>query len=129
MPRARSRQRVAQRFCLFRQAIAFLAQSANLRLQLRGILLQRGKLRRHGFQLMRRAFRVIARAHRSFQHLVLVRFQFPLRLGLVYQRFFRLLLLAVQPQQAFARDRRALPQRLDTPFGVANLHRALLRAL
>src|SRR6266705_1558621 len=47
--------------------------------------------------LLRYALGVITRAHGCFKHLVLVRFQFSQRFGLVRQSFFRLFLLAVQP--------------------------------
>ena len=129
MPRPHARQRVAQRVRFFRQAIALPAQRSDFCLQFRGALLQHAELPRNSFQFMSRAFRVIACPHGGFQYFVFVCLQFPQRLGLVHQRFFRLLLLAVQPQQAFARFRRPLPQCLDTPFAIANLRRTLFRAL
>ena len=102
MPRAKPRQRIAERGGLFRQGITLLAQSGDPGLKLRGALFQRIELTGSGFMIVSRALGIIARTQRSFQQVALVSFELPQRFGLVYKRFFGLLLLAMQAQQAFA---------------------------
>ncbi len=55
-----------------------------------------------GFMIERGAFGIIARAHGSFQQVVLGHFELLERLCPVHERLFRLLLFAMQTQQAFA---------------------------
>ena len=102
MPRLYASQRIAQCARFLREPITLPAQSANLRLQLRLVLLQGAELARNGLQFTSCPLRVIACTHRGFQHLMLIGFQFPQRFALMRQSFFRLFLLAVQPQQALA---------------------------
>ncbi|SRR5258708_3447768 len=102
MPRANPRQRIAERPGLFRQGIALLAESDDPGLKLRGALFQRVESTGSGFTFVSSALGITARAHRSFQQLMLVRFELAQRFGLMYERLFGLLLLAMQAQQAFA---------------------------
>ena len=92
-------------------------------------LLQRAKLCRSPFPSQTRRFvGAVAHLNRRFQQRRFVRLQFLQRRRLMHQRFFGLLLLTVQTQQALARFRSALPQRIDAHFGLVNLRRACLRS-
>src|SRR5712664_107535 len=115
MPGANPRQRIAEGGGLFRQDITLLAKSGNPGLKLRGVSFQRIELTGSGLMIVSRALGVIARAHRSFQQVVLVGFELPQRLGLVYERLFGLLLLAMQAQQAFAGLRSGSAERFNPP--------------
>src|SRR6266404_2070758 len=129
MPRANSRQRITERPDFFRQGVALFAESSDLGLKLRGAPLQAIELARSGFMIESRTLGVIARAHRSLQQVVLVCFEPSQRFGLVDERLFRLLLLAMQAQQAFAGFRGRAAQRLDPRLGFDNLGSARLGSL
>src|SRR5258708_2060343 len=102
MARANARKRIAEGCGLPRQSIALLSESGNLDLQLCRVLFQRIELTGSGFVLESGAFGIITRAHGSFQQVLLACFQLSQCFGLVYERFFGLLLLAMQPQKTFA---------------------------
>jgi len=77
MPRANPRQRIAERGALFRQGVTLLAESGDLGMKLRGALFQRIELSGSGFVIESSALGIIARAHRSFQQVVLVGLELP----------------------------------------------------
>ena len=102
MTRANASQRIAERTGFFRQGLALLTESCDLGLKVGCTLFQRVELAGSRFVIESGPLSIIARAHGSFQQVMLVRFELPQRFGLMYESFFGLLLLAVQPQQAFA---------------------------
>ena len=70
------------------------------------------------------AFRIVAHVDGGFEQRALALFQLAERLALMDQRFFGLLLLAVQPKQTVTRLRRGPAQRLNTRFRFRDLCRA-----
>src|SRR5213595_437273 len=86
MTRANAGQKIAERSRFFRQSLALLAESGDLGLKLRGALFQRIELPVGGFMIESGPLRVIARAHGSFQQVVLVRLELPQRFRLMHER-------------------------------------------
>src|SRR5437899_3107171 len=90
------------------------------------LLFQCVELTGSGFMVESGPLSIIARAHGSFQQIVLVRFELSQRFGLMHERFFGLLLLAMQAQKTFAGFRGGAAQPFDSRFGFGNLSSARL---
>ncbi len=106
--RSRSRERIAQRFRFLGGRFALFTQTRDASLQRGRLLLQRAMLRVGRFPVKGRTFSVVANLNRRLQQRGFAGLELLQRRRLVHQRFFRLLLLAVQSQQALPRLGRAL---------------------
>ena len=129
MARADSGEGIAQRVGLLGDGVALFAERSNFRLELRRALFQHAEARGSGFKIVSGAVGIVARAHGSFEHVVLGGFELAQRFGLVNERFFGLLLLAVQAKQALAGFGSGAAQRFNARFGFGNLGGAGFGAL
>ena len=102
MASADSGQRIAQCLRMFGALFAFVAKSGHLGVKFGDLLLHRAHLAVRGIECVGGLFRIAAKADGTFQQIVFVRFAAAQRFALMNQRFFGLLLFAVQTQQAFA---------------------------
>ena len=117
-PCTNPRQRVPQRFGLAARFRLPLPKRPDPRLQVRAQLLDLLQVCRGRFPLHRGSLAVIPQLNGRFEVRRFLRFQPPQRLALMQQRFLRLPLLAVEPDQRLARVRRGPPQLFNVLLGL-----------
>ena len=122
--RANSSEGIAQHFHMFCECVALLAVPGDGSLELRGVLLQCAQPPGSGFKVVSGAVGIIARAHRGFEHVVLGGFKFAERFRLMNERFFGLLLFAMQTKETLAGFGGRAAQSFDARFSGGNLCRA-----